>query len=311
MSFIINNFTGPFAISNWTEIEDTGTINTTNAPLSVTLESSNDQSGIEHNTSLTITIPFDGVMNFNWDSTTLDEDLSFDPFGYLLNGNFIQLTTDSFISDSGTCTISLTSGDLFGFNARTTDGKFGPSTTDVSSFSYEYNSYPCFKEDSKILTNVGYVPIEKLKKGDLVKTLCHSYKAVHSIGYKNIHHSASEYRITNQLYRLSKKNFPGVFEDLIITGCHSILVNDFINSEQKEKTKKILGNIYSTDGKYRLPACVDKNTSVFEVPGNYTIYHLALENDNYLTNYGIFANGLLVESCSKKYLKEKSEMTLF
>ena len=27
-----------------------------------------------------------------------------------------------------------------------------------------------------------------------------------------------------------------LFEDLIVTGCHSILVNDFVDNEQKEKT---------------------------------------------------------------------------
>jgi len=35
-----------------------------------------------------------------------------------------------------------------------------------------------------------------------------------------------------------------------------------------------------------------------------------LENDNYYTNYGVYANGLLVETSSKRYLKELSEMTL-
>ena len=47
---------------------------------------------------------------------------------------------------------------------------------------------------------------------------------------------------------------------------------------------------------YRLPACVHKRTSVYEKEGNYEIYHLALENENYYNNYGIWANGLLVET---------------
>jgi len=37
---------------------------------------------------------------------------------------------------------------------------------------------------------------------------------------------------------------------------------------------------------------------------------VALENDDYYMNYGIYANGLLVESCSKRYLKEESNMEL-
>jgi hypothetical protein len=41
-----------------------------------------------------------------------------------------------------------------------------------------------------------------------------------------------------------------------------------------------------------------------------TIYHIALENDDYYMNYGVYANGLLVETCSKRYLKELSRMEL-
>jgi hypothetical protein len=70
------------------------------------------------------------------------------------------------------------------------------------------------------------------------------------------------------------------------------------------------GNIYITDKKYRLPACIDHRATVYETAGTYTIYHLALENDNYYFNYGIYANGLLVETCSQRYLKEYSNMTL-
>lgn len=57
-------------------------------------------------------------------------------------------------------------------------------------------------------------------------------------------------------------------------------------------------------------ACIDERTKVYQKRGYQTIYHLALENDYYYGNYGIYANGLLVESCSKRYLKELSNMTL-
>jgi hypothetical protein len=48
----------------------------------------------------------------------------------------------------------------------------------------------------------------------------------------------------------------------------------------------------------------------FEEEGVFNIWHIALENDDYYSNYGIYANGLLVETCSKRYLKEISGMTL-
>jgi hypothetical protein len=50
--------------------------------------------------------------------------------------------------------------------------------------------------------------------------------------------------------------------------------------------------------------------SVYEKEGIFTIYHFALENDDTRMNYGIYANELLVETCSKRYLKEISNMEL-
>ena len=170
--------------------------------------------------------------------------------------------------------------------------------------------YPCFKEDSKILTDQGYKLVQDLRKGDLVKTLRNDYLPVVMIGKRDIHHDALEERVKDQLYQYSNDTFEEVFEPLVLTGCHSILVDEFVSHEEREKTTEVLGKIYVTDNKYRLPACVDERASVYEVPGDYTIYHIALENEHYTANYGIYANGLLVESCSKRYLKELSEMEI-
>ena len=168
----------------------------------------------------------------------------------------------------------------------------------------------CFKEDTKILTDKGYLPIQNLRKGNLIKTLKNDYKAIAMIGKRDIYHPGTKERIKDQLYKCSKDIFDEIFEHLIITGCHSILVDSFTNEEQKQKTIEVNGNTYVTDNKYRLPACADPRASIYETPGIYTIYHLALENDDYYMNYGIYANGLLVETCSKRYLKELSNMTL-
>ena len=169
------------------------------------------------------------------------------------------------------------------------------------------NPTPGFKEDAKILTDKGYIPIKDLKKGDLVKTLNHDYKPIHMIGFSEIYHDE---RIAQQLYRCSQQAYPGIFEDLIITGCHSILVDVFITREQREQTLEVNGDIYATDGRYRLPVCIDERASVYENDGTFTVYHLALENTNMYVNYGIYANGLLVETCSKKCLTELYPITL-
>jgi hypothetical protein len=171
----------------------------------------------------------------------------------------------------------------------------------------------CFKEGTKILTDKGYIPIQELRKGGLVKTLLHDYKKIDMIGKREIYHSAISKRIKDQLYQCSPSEYPEIFEPLVITGCHSILVENsttVVNAEQIEKVKEVNGGIYLTDGKLRLPACADERASVYEMPGNYTIYHLALEHDDYYMNYGIYSNGLLVETCSKRNLKELSNMTL-
>jgi hypothetical protein len=188
----------------------------------------------------------------------------------------------------------------------------GSLITDFASItSTSIPSIPCFNKYTKILTNNGYIPIQFLKKGDLVKTLKHYFVPIHSIGFSEMDHRSQPEKIKNQLYKCSSDKYPEIFEDLIITGCHSILVNDFISDEQKKNAIKVNnGDIYVTDGRFRLPACVDDRTSVYEKPGNYTIYHLALENEDIYMNYGVYANGLLVESCSIQYLKELSGMTL-
>lgn len=170
--------------------------------------------------------------------------------------------------------------------------------------------YPCFKSGTKILTKSGYRNIEDIRRGDLIETHTSGFKPVCLIGSREIHHPASSDRIKNQLYTYSNAACSEIFEDLVVTGCHSVLVGEFASKEQRAATEEVLGNIYITENKYRLPACVDNRSKVYDTKGDYTIYHLALEHDDYYMNYGIFANGLLVESCSRRYLKEMSLMTL-
>jgi hypothetical protein len=168
----------------------------------------------------------------------------------------------------------------------------------------------CFKENTKILTDKGYIQIQHLRKGHLVKTANNGYKAIHMIGKKTIYHPASTNRHKYQLYKCSKTEYPELFEPLIITGCHSILVDKFTNETQRQRVIEVNGDTYVTDNKYRLPACVDDRAKVYEHPGTYTVYHFALENRDYYMNYGVYANGLLVETCSKRFFDELSDMTI-
>jgi len=171
----------------------------------------------------------------------------------------------------------------------------------------------CFLEGSKILCSIDgqetYVPIETIRKGTLVKTRLNGYVPVDMIGHSKMYNPGHSLHSKNRLYRLSHNQYPELTEDLILTGCHSILVDE-LTEEQREKSIAYTGDIYITDDKYRLIACLDPRAHPYASEGIHNIWHLALENENYYWNYGIYANGLLVETTSKRMMKELSGMEL-
>lgn len=172
--------------------------------------------------------------------------------------------------------------------------------------SVQINYYiPCFGEDTKILCLVEnkeqYIPIQNIRKDDLVKTLCDGYKKVDLIGKSYIHNPDNTSRNSQRLFRYSKENFDILFEDLFLTGGHSILL-DSITEEQITLMKKFHGNQPLIDNKHSLLTFINQKTEPYTVQGIFTVYHIALENENPQMSHGIFANGLLVESCSHAYM---------
>jgi len=173
--------------------------------------------------------------------------------------------------------------------------------------------YPCFLEGTKILcfenNQPVYRSVESLRKGDLVKTIYNGYMPVYMMGTTSIYNPGNDYRVTNRLYKCPKEKYPTLFEDLYITGCHSILVPE-MTDDQWENTKAVNGNIYVTDNHFRLIACADEKAEPFNKEGFMNIYHIALEHHEICMNYGIYANGLLVESCSIDYLIKYSNLKI-
>ena len=165
--------------------------------------------------------------------------------------------------------------------------------------SISFSAIPiCFLKGTYIYTKEGYKQIETLKKGDLVNTFKDNYVAIDTIIEEEMYHDASKPRNKGQLFKLDYPDYPQLLKELYITGAHSILVGK-LTDKQKEQILKDYGKTFATDLFDRLPAYIDEKAKVHEESGTYTIYHLALENESMYSNYGIFANGLLVESLSK------------
>ncbi len=174
--------------------------------------------------------------------------------------------------------------------------------------------YPCFLEGTMIETDKGRIPVEKLCEGDMVKTIYHGYKPVDVIGTRLMSHFALKDRVKDQLYVCKKEKFPEATADLVLTGCHSVLLmRGFNDKKEEEWVEQINDGIYVTDGILRFPACVlsgddEYTTDIFEGKGTHNIYHFALEHENYYMNYGVYANNILVESSSLRYMHEESQM---
>jgi len=138
----VNGFSNEFEPANWIFDADggDGSVNTSNAPNSISLISSDNQSGEDNNSTYCITIPGgnEGVLEFDWDYETNDVDgPQYDPFGYIVNGNVTQLTEDNGADiQSGNVSFTINAGDQFCYLARSTDQQFGRAETQISNFSF-------------------------------------------------------------------------------------------------------------------------------------------------------------------------------
>ena len=133
------NFTGPFAVANWTQSVTNGgdgSFNLTNAPLSVTLTGSDDGSGNPSDTRFSITPTTGWFINFDWQYSTTDGPVV-DPAGYSVNGVFTELTDEfgSLTQFGQVRDLLILPGDTFAFEQRSTDSIFGPGVLTLSSFS--------------------------------------------------------------------------------------------------------------------------------------------------------------------------------
>jgi hypothetical protein len=201
----------------------------------------------------------------------------------------------------------------------------GPSATNSEAFygtpvtTYLYNittsatattfglNIVCFKKGTKILCeNDVYIPIEELKINDLVKTYKQGYQKIIKIAHSRLcDYVQSAY---NQMYTYSRESNPDLIEDLHLTGGHSLLL-DTLTDEESNDMKKIhwpTTEEYMVEDKFKLLACFSHKLHI-STEQNAEIYHLTLEppeNAKPSYVYGIYANGILVESCSESGMEQ-------
>ena len=212
----------------------------------------------------------------------------------------------TFSINNGITITTVNSGESYTFDGLTVNlGSVFGYLVDPSTICFrEGTKIECLDESSSEAVNIA---VEELKVGMLVKTYKHGYIPITMIGKKSLYNPGNDTRIKDRLYECTPENYPELTENLYITGCHSILV-DQLTEQQTMDTLRESGDIFITDDKYRLMSHLDVRSVPYTCEGNYTIYHVTLEHPDEYMNYGIWANGLLVESCSRKSMEEKGYM---
>lgn len=174
----------------------------------------------------------------------------------------------------------------------------------INTFTLTYSI--CFKEDSEILCLIDnketYVKIQDMKPNMLVKTYNEGYVPIYSIGWFHLTNEVNEdgNRHPNGLFELTKEKYPQLTNNLVLTGRHSILVKD-LNKEE------IIDHSFHKNWKiqehYKLPCFANKNAIQYQENGLFKIWSFCLKADDSSKNFGIYANGLLVESTNKQDIR--------
>ena len=168
------------------------------------------------------------------------------------------------------------------------------------------SSVACFDESTEILClnhelKEVYVPIDQLKKGSIIKTFKHGYRKIDLIYKGSFVNDVNNFH--NCMYILPKDK--NMTKDLIITGGHSVLVNSMSKKAYNKNMEYFGETIQEIDGKQLLIAAASDKFKALENKNVYNYYHFVLENDgNDDARYGVWANGVLTETPSKKWFTE-------
>jgi hypothetical protein len=268
-----------------------------------------------NNTISQITLTEPQIINNDWLINGISS-----PAGLVINGGFLYCVNNDLNTISKiNLTNSQVVANLLTIDSPIVDSNWaltGPEPLGLlidSEYIYESNfenntiwkislSTPCFNEGTKILClnsekEEEYIPIEDLKKGDLVKSYLHGYRKIDSIGKNSMINNPEHFNLS--MYKMEKTLENGLTDDLIVTGGHSILVDD-LGDYYAENEVKFKGKIPKIDDKIFLLCSLSKDFIQLTDTNKYTYYHLVLENNgNNDERFGIWANGILTETISK------------
>ena len=174
------------------------------------------------------------------------------------------------------------------------------SATATQSFTITVSKPICFNKGTKILClkdgKEQYVCVENLSKGVMVKTYKHGFQPINDM-------RKGTYKLNQQvdmgMYRMKKQDH--MIADLEMTGLHCLLI-DTKDAKYKQDIKNqggLKNPKFFVDDKFRLRAkeCIDFKQMECT---SYSIYTFSLEGKE---QYGIWANGALVETTSNRILK--------
>ena len=92
--------------------------------------------------------------------------------------------------------------------------------------------------------------------------------------------------------------------DIILTGGHSILVDELTEKEQLNNKRYKFNSIIEDKKLLLVSSCDDFEQLPDDV--EYELYHLVLENENIYSKYGIYINDdILSEACSEDMFFKK------
>jgi hypothetical protein len=141
------------------------------------------------------------------------------------------------------------------------------------------------------------VTIENMKPNMLVKTSNGQFRPVDKIGSRVLTNPSNAERTADRLYTIPKSKYASLTEDLVITGNRSLLI-PYVDDEQRRQMASILGRIVVTDKLFSLPAAANAHAVPYTVAGDITVYDFSVSHAIRTMNYGVYANGLLVDCSS-------------